>query len=173
MISTALKRGVADAELVAIAVELMTTTNAAAAEAMLEAGVEAATDVTGFGLLGHLHKMLFGERLRGARRRGGRSADPGGARTRPRRRGAGRDAAQPRVRGPSTDWGELTPPEQLLLADAQTCGGLLVTTQDPCALATSGLYTRVGEVVEGGPGAIARRRPPGGTPRSLESPTHS
>ena len=36
----------------------MTVLNRAAAEAMLEVGVHAATDVTGFGLLGHLHKML-------------------------------------------------------------------------------------------------------------------
>ena len=38
----------------------MTTLNDAAAEAMLESGAEAATDVTGFGLLGHLLRMLLG-----------------------------------------------------------------------------------------------------------------
>jgi selenide,water dikinase len=36
----------------------MTTLNRAASEAMLAVGVSAATDVTGFGLLGHLHAML-------------------------------------------------------------------------------------------------------------------
>src|SRR2546425_11951678 len=36
----------------------MTTLNAGAARAMTEAGVHAATDVTGFGLLGHLHTLL-------------------------------------------------------------------------------------------------------------------
>ena len=41
------------------AVDLMTTTNRAAAEAMRHAVAEAATDVTGFGLLGHLHRMLL------------------------------------------------------------------------------------------------------------------
>src|SRR5882757_3100516 len=39
------------------AVEVMTTLNAAAASAAVEAGVQCATDVTGFGLLGHLHKL--------------------------------------------------------------------------------------------------------------------
>src|SRR4029077_16244521 len=52
--TTAHKRGVAEPELLAAAVELMTTPNDAASEAMVEARAEAATDVTGFGLLGHL-----------------------------------------------------------------------------------------------------------------------
>src|SRR5690348_8062649 len=39
------------------AIELMTTLNAEASVAALEAGIECATDVTGFGLLGHLHKQ--------------------------------------------------------------------------------------------------------------------
>src|SRR5207245_6290731 len=37
---------------------VLTTLNAAAARAMLAVGVHAATDVTGFGLLGHLHSLL-------------------------------------------------------------------------------------------------------------------
>src|SRR5258705_3995533 len=39
------------------AIDVMATLNAEAAEAALAAGVECATDVTGFGLLGHLHKL--------------------------------------------------------------------------------------------------------------------
>ena len=59
MISTAVKRGVATDEMLATAVDLMTTPNKAASEAVNEVGADAATDVTGFGLLGHLHRMLL------------------------------------------------------------------------------------------------------------------
>src|SRR5207237_5730887 len=58
VISTAIKASRAGPALTAAAVEVMTTLNASAAEAMVEAGVRAATDVTGFGLVGHLHNAL-------------------------------------------------------------------------------------------------------------------
>src|ERR671922_171969 len=54
---TAIKRGLADGELVQRAVEVMTTLNAAAAAQARAAGAHALTDVTGFGLLGHLHEL--------------------------------------------------------------------------------------------------------------------
>jgi selenide,water dikinase len=56
-IVAARKRGAADDELLARAVATMTELNAAASEAALAAGVHAMTDVTGFGLLGHLHHL--------------------------------------------------------------------------------------------------------------------
>ncbi len=56
-ISTAAKRGAAGPEVVAAAVEVMTTLNRAAAAAARAAGAHALTDVTGFGLLGHLHEL--------------------------------------------------------------------------------------------------------------------
>lgn len=58
VIATAIKKGEAPDEVIANAVEIMTTLNAAGAEAMCSAGVTTATDVTGFGLLGHLRSML-------------------------------------------------------------------------------------------------------------------
>jgi len=58
VVATAHKRGAAPPEVLAAAVTAMTTLNAAASEAALRAGAVAATDVTGFGLLGHLHRML-------------------------------------------------------------------------------------------------------------------
>jgi selenide,water dikinase len=58
VIATALKNGAAPEEYVRASVASMTQLNAAASEAALAAGLRAATDVTGFGLLGHLHRML-------------------------------------------------------------------------------------------------------------------
>ncbi len=58
VVATAHKRGAAPPEVLAAAVTAMTTLNAAASTAALRAGAVAATDVTGFGLLGHLHRML-------------------------------------------------------------------------------------------------------------------
>jgi selenide, water dikinase len=56
-ISTACKRGACPAELLQAAVDVMVALNAAAAEAALAARAHALTDVTGFGLLGHLHSL--------------------------------------------------------------------------------------------------------------------
>ena len=58
VVATAVKRGDPDPAVVAAAVAAMTTLNRDASQAALAAGVVAATDVTGFGLLGHLHRML-------------------------------------------------------------------------------------------------------------------
>ena len=99
IISTAVKRGVAPDEMTATAVDLMTTTNAAGSAAMVEAGASAATDITGFGLLGHLHKMLDASGCGAIVRAGACPADRRGTRARARRGGARRHPAQPRLRG--------------------------------------------------------------------------
>jgi len=57
IIATAVKRGVADDEAVKASAKSMSTLNKLAAEVMLNIGANAATDVTGFGLLGHLSEM--------------------------------------------------------------------------------------------------------------------
>src|SRR5487761_872970 len=64
VVATAHKRGAAADDVLFAAVSSMTTLNDLASEAALAAGVVAATDVTGFSLLGHLHRML---RASGAR----------------------------------------------------------------------------------------------------------
>ena len=159
MISTAVKRGTATPEHLATAVDLMTTTNAAGSEAMVAGRASAATDVTGFGLLGHLHKMLMASNV----------AATVDARAVPLIEGVMELARGDVVPGgtqrnhafvnPVTDWGALTRPEQLVLADAQTSGGLLIATPDPRALERelldrSVMVARIGQVIAGGAGHI-------------------
>lgn len=157
--TTGHKRGVVSEELLRAAVELMTTPNDAASEAMVVAGAEAATDVTGFGLLGHLHRML---RASGVAAR----IDAGAIPVLPGVLGLAGDDVVPggtqRNRAylrSSVDWGELGGPEQLVLADAQTSGGLLIAARDPDRLIREfdGRGVRwwdLGEAIGGAPGAI-------------------
>ena len=108
------------------AIAVMTTLNAAASEAALGAGVESATDVTGFGLLGHLHKLA---------RASGVTAVVDVAAV-PYLDGAREALAAGYVSGgtrrnlewvaPHADLGAVDEDEALLLADAQTSGGLLI-----------------------------------------------
>jgi selenide,water dikinase len=60
VVNTAIKGGLASAELVAKVTQLMATLNRRAAEVMRRYSVHACTDVTGFGLLGHLAEMVVG-----------------------------------------------------------------------------------------------------------------
>jgi selenide,water dikinase len=163
IVSTAIKRGVADDDLVGSAVALMTTTNRAASEAMRAARVEAATDVTGFGLLGHLHRMLLASGVAAELDAGAvplldprilelarRNVIPGGTK---------RNLAHVR---PRTDFGELPEPERAILADAQTSGGLLIAAGDEASLEAAFRdrevpFARIGSVVAGEPGLIAVR----------------
>jgi selenide,water dikinase len=109
------------------AVEAMTTLNAPASRAALERGHGCATDVTGFGLLGHLYKMA---------RASGVTAviDLDGARAAVRdgyvSGGTQRNLAWVT---PHTEFGEVPEEDRLLLADAQTSGGLLVAGEIPGA----------------------------------------
>ncbi len=128
VISTAVKRDAASPELVAEAVGVMTTLNAGARDAAIELGdaVHAATDVTGFGLLGHLRELLVASGVAGEI---DASAVPliDGVRDLV---GAGMVAGGTQRNhafvSDDVDWGSLPEDEQLLLADAQTSGGLLI-----------------------------------------------
>ena len=126
IVSTAIKRGIAAEGQVRAAVELMTSLNAGASAAMVEAGAEAATDVTGFGLLGHLQKLLEASGVAASIDAGSIPVLPGVldlARRDVVPSGTKRNHAYLRS---FVDWGVLTEPEQLVLADAQTSGGLLI-----------------------------------------------
>ena len=57
IISTAIKQGVSNNNIMNIAIDSMRTLNKSAAEAMAEVGVNACTDITGYGLLGHTLEM--------------------------------------------------------------------------------------------------------------------
>jgi selenide, water dikinase len=138
VVATALKRGEADTTVVAAAVDSMTTLNDQACEAGLAAGVRAATDVTGFGFMGHLHRML---------RASGLAADVYADRV-PLLPGAVELTAAGAVSGGTraniahlTDAVDIDPgvPADIvtLLHDAQTSGGLLLATADGPALAQS------------------------------------
>ncbi len=122
------------------AVAAMTQLNRQASEAALAMGAVCATDVTGFGLLGHLHKLA---RASGVTARVDAAAVPylDGARE---ALAAGYVSGGTRrnldwVR-PHADVGNVSPDELLLLADAQTSGGLLVAGEVPG-------YPIIGELV--------------------------
>jgi selenide, water dikinase len=143
VIATAHKRGAAAPDVLAAAVTSMTTLNAAASEAALAAGVTAATDVTGFSLLGHLHRML---------RASGTSATLSAAAV-PLLPGARELTAAGYVSGGTRSnmaylepWVSIAPqvPDDVavLLRDAQTSGGLLLASPSPDALAAE--LTRAG-----------------------------
>ena len=59
MITTAIKAGIAGKEIINAAVASMTQLNDIASQVAVSAGATGATDVTGFGLLGHLGKMAL------------------------------------------------------------------------------------------------------------------
>ncbi|WP_324787292.1 selenide, water dikinase SelD [Streptomyces sp. H51] len=115
------------------AVETMTRLNRDAAAAALAAGAVCATDVTGFGLLGHLHKLA---RASGVTAVIDSAAVPylDGAREAVRdgyvSGGTRRNLAWV---APHTDFGTADEDTRLLLADAQTSGGLLVAGEVPGA----------------------------------------
>jgi len=128
VLTTALKRGLATEEQRVGVTELMATLNRGAGEAAVAARVHAATDITGFGLLGHLLEMVQASgvgaeieasavpRLEGVRELAQQGVYPGGTSNNLRYVSA-------HVR--FEDGVDET--ERLILADAQTSGGLLIS----------------------------------------------
>jgi selenide,water dikinase len=162
ILATALKRDALLETGMADAVRSMTTLNDGAARAALRVGVSAATDVTGFGLIGHLTGMLEASKVAGeitfdalpilphARNLASRGVIPGGTQR-------NLEAAT------NVDWApELGPADRYLCVDAQTSGGLLlaVPAENEAALLAALKEERtpvaavIGRVVAGNPGHI-------------------
>ena len=148
IISTAIKAGLAAPDQVESAVSTMAALNAAASEAMLEAGASAATDVTGFGLLGHLAIALSASDAAARIQAGTLPLLPGILELVRQGMVPSGSRANRAFVGPNVDWGDLPEPEQLVLADAQTSGGLLIAIQPESADAL-----RQGLTARGIPGA--------------------
>ncbi len=124
----AIKQGVASEEEIREVVEVMARLNRDACGAMIEIGASACTDVTGFGLIGHLVGMVRESGVSGrisaalvpvlasVRRRVQEGIFPGGTRK------------NLEFFGKHVDWAEdVGEVDRLILADAQTSGGLLIS----------------------------------------------
>ncbi len=125
--TTGIKRGLTSSKLAASAIKLMSEVNLVGAELAERGLVRAATDVTGFGLLGHLAGMCrasgvcaqlnasdvpaIGEEIFELIEQ---DCVPGGSK---------QNLETARA---VTEWGKTTRPQKLLLSDAQTSGGLLL-----------------------------------------------
>jgi selenium donor protein len=123
LIATAIKRGLCPPALEREAVAVMSELNRAASGAMIAAGATAATDVTGYGLIGHLANIKGGADIqlkavpfmKGVRELAEKDLFPSGSR---RNHAAYRD---------QVEWDGVAEIDQMMLCDAQTSGGLLVS----------------------------------------------
>ncbi len=131
IIASAVKSDKAPKDVVERMVQVATTLNRGASEAMVEVGVSAATDITGFGLLGHLHEMTRASGvavelkasavpvIEGAWPLAEAGIVPGGTR---------RNLS---FVAPHVVWPEgMDEVGKLMLADAQTSGGLLIAVAE-------------------------------------------
>jgi len=134
LVATAIKRGLCPPALERQMIEVMSNLNRVASEAMVAAGATAATDVTGYGLIGHLANLAGGADIElraipfldGVRELAERDLFPSGSR---RNYDAYRD---------QVDWGSTEVLDQMMLCDAQTSGGLLVAIPPANAAAFEG-----------------------------------
>ena len=127
VISTAVKRDAASGALIETAIDLMTTLNAGARDAgrSIGAAVHAVTDITGFGLLGHLGEMLRASKVSATLTLGDIPIIDGVRDLVRDGMVAGGTQRNHAFVSEFVDWGMYEPNEQFLMADAQTSGGLL------------------------------------------------
>jgi selenide, water dikinase len=152
-VATAIKRGLADPALVARAIEVMTTLNDRGAEQARGAGAHALTDVTGFGLLGHLHELAEASGLAAEIDAAAIPAIDGALELLAGEEALAGGSKRNRADAESfTTWAAGVPePRRRLLCDAMTSGGLLAAI--PAGAAMEG--AAIGRLVAGEPGTIS------------------
>jgi len=162
ILTTARKRDLCGDDMLAPAVASMRALNAGAARAAVRVGVHAATDVTGFGLLGHLHNMLMASGVGAEIRVAFLPVFPGARDLVHRGAVAGGTRRNLEARTDVTWETGVSETDRIICADAQTSGGLLLAVAEAdmaelqrqlraegtleCAI--------VGRCVPGTPGAI-------------------
>ena len=162
IIATAIKAGKADPTSISGATRSMATLNRAAGEAMKEMGIRAATDVTGFGLLGHLRQLLVASGVSARIESHAVPLLPGAMElARTQRFPGGTLRNMDDVRADVTFPEGMPEAHSLLLADAQTSGGLLMAVSPEALQALMGrlqetapMAAVIGEIREGPPGRI-------------------
>ena len=128
IITTAGKQRKVDAAVLQEAVRNMSTLNRAPAEAMMKVGVNSATDITGFGLMGHLKSMVRGSKVTAEVQLGGVPVLPGVWELLDQGIAPGGTHRNLQSVADTVSWSpDLAEREQLLLCDAQTSGGLLIS----------------------------------------------
>lgn len=153
-VATALKRGLADDDLVARGVAVMSALNAEAAAQARAAGAHALTDVTGFGLLGHLHELALASGLAAEVFAAEVPAIDGVLALLEDERALAGGSKRNRADAESfTAWApDVAEPRRRLACDAMTSGGLLVALPPARAGEVDGAL--VGRLVAGEPGTI-------------------
>lgn len=163
IITTAGKQGICPPQVLQGAVTTMSTLNRDGAKAMVKVGVHSATDVTGFGLMGHLQSMVRGSRVGAEIQLGKVPVLPGVWELLEQGVAPGGTHRNLQSVAGSAQWHpDLSEQEQLLLCDAQTSGGLLIAVavekQDEllAELQSTGVAGAVvvGRVTEGPAGQI-------------------
>ena len=128
VITTAAKQGVVSDDVLQVAVDTMSTLNQGASEAMMQVGPHACTDITGFGLMGHLEGMVRGSKV-GARIHLNKVAVLPGV-VELLAQGVAPGGTHRNLEGVEaiTAWhSDISSEDKLLLCDAQTSGGLLIS----------------------------------------------
>jgi selenide,water dikinase len=156
-VATAIKRGLAGDELVRRGVEVMTTLNATAGRQARAAGAHALTDVTGFGLLGHVHELAEASGLSAVVEGDAIPAIEGVLELLEDESALAGGSRRNRADAESfATWGDAVPdPRRRLATDAMTSGGLLAALAPERAGEVDGWV--VGHLAEGPAGTIEVR----------------